>query len=68
MTVDTLDRHDSRAVFWFCRFAEPVTRPSEPAEPTTNIDQTDIELAEAYDVIAGLELGDADELTYQGGR
>ena len=38
----------------FARFAEPLTRRSEPAEPTAAIDQTDVQVAEANDMVAGL--------------
>ena len=44
----------------------PVAGRSEPGEPAAAIDQTDIEVAEAHDMVAGFEFGDADELAGQG--
>ena len=61
--LDTLDRHDSRQFSgWFARFAEPLTRRSEPGEPTAVIDKTDVQVAEANDMVAGLQFGNSDEL------
>jgi hypothetical protein len=66
--VDMLDRDDSRQV-WGCggfgRFAKPRTGRSEAAKPAAAIDETDVDVAEADDVVAGLKLGDADEFAGQ---
>src|SRR5262245_44237495 len=68
--VDMLDRHDSRQI-WGCGrfgwFAQPRAGRSEAAKPAAAIDEADVEVAEAHDVVAGLELGDADELADQRG-
>src|SRR5690348_7157119 len=67
--VDILDRDDSRqfgCLGRFRRFAEPSARRSEPAEPALAVDEADIEVAEAHDMVAGFELGDADEFADQG--
>ena len=69
MIPDNLDRHDPRQFGLsglFTRFVEPLTRRSEPGEQTTTVDEADIQLAEAYDVVATLQLGNADELIHQG--
>jgi len=50
----------------FVRFATPLTRRSEPDEPAASVDATDVQVAKAYDMVAGLELGDANKLTDQG--
>src|SRR5947209_13541992 len=67
MIVDILDRDDSRQLhgIWFSRFAQPIPTRSEPAEPATNIDQADIQIAEPDHLVAGFKLGDADELADQ---
>ena len=44
--VDIFDRDDCRHL-WGCRFAEPLTWRSEPAEASTAIDQANVEVAEA---------------------
>jgi hypothetical protein len=52
---DILDRHDSRQFGLSSRFArgaEPLTRRSEPGEPAAAIDQTDVQVAKAYDMAA----------------
>ena len=68
MMVDILNRHDSRQ-FWVCgrlsRFAEPPTRRSEPGEPAAAIDKADIEITEPHHLVAGFELGEADELAHE---
>src|SRR5882724_570452 len=66
--ADILDRHDSRqfGVYGrFGRFAETLTRRSEPVEPAVAINQADIEVAKAHDVVAGLELGNTDDFPDQ---
>ena len=61
--LDTLNRHDSRQLCGqFARFGEPLTRRSEPGEPTTTINETDVEVAKAHDMVASLQFGNADEL------
>jgi hypothetical protein len=49
MIVDFLDREDSRQLLgvWGGRFAERITTRSEPAEPATRINQSNIHIAEA---------------------
>jgi hypothetical protein len=67
--VYTLDPDDCRQFrVWgrFCRFAEPITKWSEPAEPAPAIDEADIEIAEPNHVVPGFELGDGDEFSDQG--
>src|SRR5258708_4958541 len=67
--VDILDRDDCRQFrVWgrFSRFAEPITKWSEPAEPAPAIDEADIEMAEPNHVVPGFEVGDADEFSDQG--
>ncbi len=67
--VDVLDRDDCRQFrVWgrFSRFAEPITKWSEPAEPALAIDKADIEIAEPNHVVPGFEFGDADEFSDQG--
>jgi hypothetical protein len=63
--VDILDRDDGRQ-FGSCArlvwFAEPVTKRSEPGEPAAVIYKADVEVAEAHDMIAGLELGYGPEM------
>ncbi len=43
----------------FIRVAEPLTRWSEPGEQTAAVDETDIHVAEAHNMVAGLDCGDA---------
>src|SRR5947209_4887930 len=66
MIPDRLDRDDSRQMLGrdgpFTRVAEPLTWRSEPGEQAVAVDKSDVEVAEAHDVISGLELGNADEL------
>ena len=60
MIVDILDRHDPRQVGLiglFTRVVEPLALRSEPGEKPATVDETDIEVAEAHDVVAGLSLG-----------
>lgn len=62
---DILDRHDSRQFGLsglFTRFVEPLTRRSEPGEQAAAIDDADIQLAKAHNVVTGLKLGNADQL------
>jgi hypothetical protein len=57
MIVDILDRHDPRQVGLsglLARVAEPLTKRSEPGEQTAAVDKTDVQIAEAHDVVAGL--------------
>src|ERR1700744_2511430 len=49
----------------FCRVAEPLTRRSEPAEQPTAIDEADVQIAKAHDMVAGLEFSNADEFVDQ---
>src|SRR5258705_3392780 len=68
MIPDILDRHDPRQFGLsglFTRIAEPLTTRSEPGEQTAAIDEADVQIAEAHDVIAGLEFGNANELIHQ---
>src|SRR5262249_54844974 len=46
-------------------FREPASRRREAPEPATAIEKADVTAAEANDMVAGLELGNADELTDQ---
>ena len=69
MIADTLDRDDTRQFGFsglFIRVAEPLTRWSEPGEQTAAVDETDIHVAEAHDMVAGLEFGDANQFVDQG--
>ena len=64
MIVDILDRHDSRQFGLsglFTRVVEPLTLRSEPGEQPAAVNETDVQAAEARDVVAGLALGDANE-------
>jgi hypothetical protein len=66
MIVDILDRHDSRQVGLgglFARVAEPLAKRSEPGEQTAAVDETDVQIAEAHDVVAGLVSGEATSAT-----
>ncbi|MHC2443800.1 hypothetical protein ACVI7B_003470, partial [Bradyrhizobium elkanii] len=68
MIPDILDRHDPRQFGLsglFTRFAQPLTRRSEPGEQTAAVDETDVEVAEADDVVTGIEFGDADKFVHQ---
>jgi hypothetical protein len=68
MIPDILDRQDSRQFGLsgvFTRFAEPLATRSEPGEQTAAIDQTDVHLAKAHDVVAGLEFCNADKFVHQ---
>ena len=49
----------------FTWVAELLTRWSEPGKQTASTDETDIELAEADHMVAGLEFGDADQFIDQ---
>ena len=69
LMVDVLDRDDCRQFrVWgrFSRFAEPITKWSEPAEPALAIDKADIEIAEPNHVVPGFEFGNADGFSDQG--
>src|SRR5436189_3576776 len=67
MIVDILDRDDSRQILGirFARFAKPITTRSEPGEPATTIDDANVQIAEPYHLVTGLELRDADSFTHQ---
>src|SRR6516225_3750815 len=63
--VDILDWADGRQ-FWVCgafrRFAEPRTRWSETAERAAAVDDAEVVAAEAHDMSAIIEFGDAHQL------
>jgi hypothetical protein len=68
LIVDILIRVDSRQFGGyqvFRRFAKPRTGRSEAAEHLAAIDEAEITAAEANDMIAALELGNADEFARQ---
>src|SRR4051812_26900594 len=68
MIVDILNRHDSRQFGLsglFTRGAGALTKRSEPGEQTAVVDKTDVQVAKAHHVVAGLKLGDANELVDQ---
>src|ERR1700722_19716042 len=68
MIVDILDRHDPRQFGLsglFTRFAEPFTSRSEPGEQAAAIDETDVQVAKAHDVVAGLQFSDANKFLHQ---
>src|SRR5450631_3971074 len=66
LMVDILDRDDPRQ-FGVCgvfrRFAPPRPGRSEPAEDPAAIDEANVHIAKPYDMITGLQLGNADELS-----
>src|SRR5882757_6365653 len=69
MMVDILNRDDTRQfglLGRFRRFAEPIARRSEPAEPAAAIDEADVEVAETDDIVAGFKLSDANQFADQG--
>src|SRR4051812_12929501 len=68
LIVDILDRADPRQFRCgvFRRFAEPRTGRSETAEHSLVIDEADIERAEAHDVMATFELGNAEKFSDEG--
>jgi hypothetical protein len=45
--------------------AGALTKRSDPGEQAAGVDKTDVQIAEAHHVVAGLELGDANELIDQ---
>ena len=68
MIIDILDRHDPRQVGLsglFTRVAEPLTKWSEPGEQPAAVDKTDVQIAEAHDVVAGLAFGNANKFVHQ---
>src|SRR5260370_4996421 len=68
MILDILDRHDPRQFGLsglFARVAEPVTKRSEPGEQAAAIDETDVQIAKAHDVVAGLEFSNANKFVHQ---
>jgi hypothetical protein len=56
---------DSLWVGLFGRVAEPLTRRSEPGEQTAAIDEADVQVAEAHDMVAGFEFSNAHEFVDQ---
>jgi hypothetical protein len=68
MIVDILDRHDPRQFGLsglFGRFDGALAKRSEPGEQPAAVDKTDVQIAEAHDVVAGLALGNANEFIDQ---
>ena len=68
MIVDTLDRHDPRQFGLsglFARVAEPLTRRGEPGEQAAAIDETDVQIAETYDVVTGLAFSNSNKFIHQ---
>ena len=68
MIVDILNRHDPRQFGLsglFTRGAGALTKRSEPGEQAAVVDKADVQVAEANYMVAGLELGDANELIDQ---
>src|SRR5215471_17301459 len=67
-TAPGLCRRDDRLSWlWFAvwRLAQPRPGRGEATKPAGTIEQADVAVAEAHDVVLGFELGDADELTDQ---
>ena len=63
-----LDRDDPRQFGFsglFTRFAEPLTRRSEPGEQAAAIDETDVQIAEAHDMVCSFEFGNANKFIDQ---
>jgi hypothetical protein len=59
MIVDILDRHDPRQFGLsgrFTRVGGALTLRSEPGEQAAAVDQSDVHVAEAHDVVAGFKL------------
>lgn len=64
--LDTSDRDDGRQIVGvFRRFAELVAEWSEAPEESPVVDDAEVDVAEANDVKALVELGDADDLSGQ---
>jgi hypothetical protein len=59
--VDILDRDDSRRFGLSGLF----TKRSEPGEQAAAIDEADVQIAEAHDVVTGLELSNANKFIHQ---
>ena len=68
MIVDILNRHDSRQFGLsglFTRGAGALTKRSEPGEQAAGVDETDVQVAKAHHVVAGVEFSNAHEFVDQ---